>query len=204
MTRRECLDQAHRARSRGKIQRAIGLYEQALSSHPEDYETRARLAPLLVKARRTGDAWGNFAGAIEGYAGAGFHSKALSVAIQSMEQLPHRPESWTRVAQLYLEEGRREDAIDVLVRGRLQFRSEKSVSHALNVLHCLERIESSFPVRFDIASATALAGRKSEALIMLNRLQRAAKSRDERRLVHAALWRIRHNPVDLFRSVFGA
>lgn len=198
-SRRECLDEAHRARTRGKIGKAIQLYEQALLQNPEDYETHARIAPLLVKAKRPGDAWRNFARAIDGYDGAGFRTKALSVAVQSVEQLPARLECWERAAELYLEAERRPEAIDVLVRARFQFKGRKRVHSALKVLQRLHDLEPSFPVRFDLARTLARAGHEHEALLMLDRMAQEERCRDELRWVRGEMLRLRRSPGDLGR-----
>ncbi|MEL6547952.1 MAG: tetratricopeptide repeat protein, partial [Myxococcota bacterium] len=163
LSRRECLDRAHKARSQGKISKAIQLYEQVLARTPGDYEVHARIAPLLVKARRNTDASSNFARAIEGYEEAGFRTKAISVAVLSAEQLPKRLECWMRAAELYREDGRIEDAVDVLVQARLQFAGRRHARSALVVLEELFSIEPSFPVRFDRARTRALLGERREA-----------------------------------------
>ncbi len=198
-SRRECLDAAHKARTRGKIGQAIQLYEQALSQDPEDYETHARIAPLLVKAKRPGDAWRNFARAIDGFDGAGFRTKALSVAVQSVEQLPARLECWERAAELYLEEERTAEAIDVLVRARLQFKGKKNAQAALKVLRRLEGVEPSFAVRFDLARTLAMVGQRHDAMVLLDRLAQEERTRDELRLVRGQMARIRRSPGDFGR-----
>src|SRR5207248_1239826 len=77
--RGKTLAAAEKARSRGRVRKAVRCYLKVLEHDPADHVVRSKLAPLLAKVGRWDEARQNFDKAAAGYLDAGFAPKAIAV-----------------------------------------------------------------------------------------------------------------------------
>lgn len=117
MSRTELLAQADRARSRGRLKKAIAGYRQALALTPGDPSIHARLAPLLARRGARAEALESFAMAADGQFAAGFADRAISLRRQAAQAFPEEFPLWQELTRLYLKRDRRADAVVALLAG---------------------------------------------------------------------------------------
>lgn len=116
-TRSEIVADADRARTRGRVKRAVAGYRQALESDPSDPSVNVKLGPLLA---RLGDAEGGarcFRAAAKRHLDAGFVDRAAAVTLAATAVFPLDAGFRLEVARLNVARGRRQDAVAVLVEG---------------------------------------------------------------------------------------
>lgn len=197
------LETAAKARSRGNRKRAIAEYRRILKAQPEDHEVHGKLAPLLVENREPEAAWASYLAAGEGYFAKGFVDKAIAMFKLAVSQLPGQVEAWERVADLYLERGRRADALKALRDARFVYRGRAERPKALRVMRRVLDIEPDrFDAKLDVAWLLAKTGEREEAGAMLDGLLPETVGR-ERRQVRRALFFLRPTPASLWRWWLG-
>lgn len=116
-TRVEILADADRARSRGRVKKAVAGYRKALESDPSDPFVNAKLAPLLA---RMGDPEGGarcFRTAAKRHVDAGFTDRAAAVALAATNVFPLDAAFRLELSRLNVMRGRRQDAVQALVDG---------------------------------------------------------------------------------------
>jgi tetratricopeptide (TPR) repeat protein len=116
-TRVEILADADRARSKGRVKKAVAGYRKALESDPTDPFVNVKLAPLLV---RMGDSDGGarcFRTAAKKHLEAGFTDRAAAVALAATSVFPLDAGFRLELSRLNERRGRRQDAVQVLVDG---------------------------------------------------------------------------------------
>src|SRR3569832_1240659 len=151
-TRSEVIAKADRARSKGKLKKAVAGYRKALELEPRDSAVHMKLAPLLVRAKEPEAALQRFRAAAQGYLDKGFEDKALAVYTQAAETLQSQVSLWKQVAQMPLARGRRADAVRILLRGRLYLRHKTELADAIALLKEALTLEPTlFDPRLDLA-----------------------------------------------------
>lgn len=116
-TRVEILADADRARTRGRVKKAVAGYRKALESDPTDPFVNVKLAPLLA---RMGDSEGGarcFRTAAKKHLEAGFTDRAAAVALAATNVFPLDSGFRLELSRLNVLRGRRQDAVQVLVEG---------------------------------------------------------------------------------------
>lgn len=182
-TRSELVANADRARSRGRIKKAIKGYRKALELEPGDPMIHGKLAPLLARMQQPEAALKSFRAAAQGHMDRGFADKALAVYTQAADTLRYLPSLWQQVAKLNVERGRRADAVKALLRGRSHFRRKALRPGAITLLReALALDPDLFEPKLDLAQLLARQGQKSEALAMLEPLANTLKGRPLRRV----------------------
>ncbi len=125
-TRSEIVAEADRARSRGRVKKAIAGYRKALETDPSDPSVNLKLAPLLAKI---GDAEGGvrcFQVAAKKHLDAGFTDRAAAVNLTATTVFPLDESFCLEVARLNLLRGRKQDSVQVLLNGgRLQAKAKR-------------------------------------------------------------------------------
>ncbi|MET0401302.1 MAG: BTAD domain-containing putative transcriptional regulator [Cystobacter sp.] len=171
-TRSELVVAADRARSKGKLKRAIQGYRKALELEPKDPTLLGKLAPLLARTNETDAALKSFRDAAQLHLDKGFSDKALAVYTQAAETFPYQVALWQQVSKMHLDKGRRADAIRVLLRGRFALRRKQERPEAIILLKEAMGLEPSlFEPRLDLARLLARQKQPTEALALLEPMQ---------------------------------
>jgi len=204
MTRAETIAAADQARARGRVKRAVSLYEAALREKPDDPTVNARVAPLLA---RVGDAEGGaraYRRAVEAHLKAGFLDRAAGVVAAAAGTFPIDAGFRLEGARINLERGRRQDAVNGLVDGGRALRSARRLEAATSLLRRALEIEP-LHVEASLALAPVLAatGAREEATALLARVERNARGRALSRVRWAA-FRLRPTPAALWRWMAAA
>ncbi len=125
-TRSEIIAAADRARTRGKLRKAVEAYQAALKADPTDPSVNVKLGPLLA---RLGDAEGGarcFRVAAKRHLDAGFVDRAAGVTLTATGVFPLDPGFRAELARLNVARGRKQDAVATLLEGgRAQARARR-------------------------------------------------------------------------------
>ena len=121
--RSRLLDQATKARRKGKRAKSLELYRQVLAKEPDNPDILRRVGALLAETKQPAEAWKVYRKATEGLERRGFTEQAVGVLRDASKSLPHEPEIWCGLADLELKRGRKVDAHGALLEGRGHFRS---------------------------------------------------------------------------------
>jgi tetratricopeptide (TPR) repeat protein len=192
-TRSEVIAEADRARSKGKLKKAVAGYRKALELEPQDSAVHVKLAPLLARSNEPEAALKSFRAAAQGYLDKGFEDKALAVYTQAAETLQGQVSLWQQVAQMNLARGRRADAVRVLLRGRFYLRHKTERADAITLLKEALALEPSlFDPRLDLARLLASQGRTAEAIGLLEPMVKELKGAQLRQ-VRWTMWRVSPN-----------
>jgi Tfp pilus assembly protein PilF len=116
-TRSDILAAADRARTRGRVRRAVAGYQLALQSDPTDPSVNVKLGPLLA---RLGDAEGGarcFRTAAKRHLDAGFTDRAAGVTLAATVVFPLDAGFRLELARLNQLRGRKQDAVAALLDG---------------------------------------------------------------------------------------
>jgi tetratricopeptide (TPR) repeat protein len=190
-TRSEIITAADKARSKGRLKKAIAGYRKALELEPKDPIVHGKLAPLLARAKQPEAALKSFQAAAQGHLDKGFADKALAVYTQAADTLPYQVRLWQQVAQLNLSKGRRADAVKMLLRGRRHFSRKNERRDAITLLEeALALDPSLFEAKLDLALLLARERYQSKALALLNPMLPEAKSRRQLRQLRWTLVRV--------------
>src|SRR2546428_5739393 len=123
--RGKTLAAAEKARSRGRVRKAVRCYLKVLEHDPADHVVRSKVAPLLARAGRWDESRQNFDKAAAGYLDAGFTPKAIAVWTVAAQTFPEQVEYWERIANEQVKSGKRQDAVLVLLQGRSMLRNKR-------------------------------------------------------------------------------
>lgn len=125
-THSEIVAAADRARTRGRVKKAIAGYREALGRDPTDPALNVKLAPLLA---RTGDAAGGvscFRVAAKHHLEKGFTDRAAAVNLTASGVFPLDAGFRLELARLNVARGRKLDAVGALLDGaRAQSRARR-------------------------------------------------------------------------------
>ena len=202
--RTELLAQADRARSRGRLERAIGLYRQALELAPRDLVIHGKLAPLLARRGARAEALESFALAADGQLKAGFVDRAVSLRRQAAEAYPGEFPLWQELTRLYLLRERRADAVAALLAGgQVLLGSSSREVGLLVVRRALELDPQHVEATLLLARLLARCGRKAEALPLLDALDGRVGGATRRRARRLA-FRLSPTPRRLWRWLRGS
>lgn len=196
--RRKLLDEAERARLRGKRKKAIAGYRKILDQEPNDAVIHGKLAPLLAQSNQREEALRSFHTAATAYSVQGFEEKALSMFLQAAEINPHDPELWLKVAEGHAKRQRKADAVAALMVGAGHSRkTQPSVAIAL-----LERAVGYDGLHLDatvsLAKLLGKDGRKADGLRLLHTLSTQLGGKAQRK-IRAAQLSLSFTPRNLFR-----
>jgi tetratricopeptide (TPR) repeat protein len=167
-SRSELIVAADRARSKGKLKRAIVGYRKALELEPKDPAVLGKLAPLLARTNDAEASLKSFRDAAQVHLDKGFTDKALAVYTQAAETFPAQVGLWQQVSRMHLEKGRQADAVRVLLRGRFSLRRKHERPEAIILLKEALRLEPTlFAPRLDLARLLARQKQSAAALALL-------------------------------------
>jgi tetratricopeptide (TPR) repeat protein len=200
--RRKLLSQANQARNRGRVKKAIRLYQRVLEVEPGDIEVHRKIAPLLARSRQSAAALASFHRAMTGLMRQGFEDKALAVCHETTRYFPQRIDVWEAIASLELRRRRVPDAVKALRNGRKRCRGRKGRAEALRLLRRAHEIApNDVDVATDLARLLARSGGRAEARKLLASMSRRTPGRALRRIRWAQL-RIDPTPGHLLGVLF--
>jgi tetratricopeptide (TPR) repeat protein len=187
--RAKTLAAADRARSRGRVRKAVRCYLKVLEHAPEDHAVRSKVAPLLGRLGRWEEARLNFDKAAAGYLDAGFVPKAIAVWTVAAQTFPEQVEYWERIANQQVMLGKRADAVLILLQGRAMLNKKRQRPLAALLLRqVLELQPGHIEASLDLAEILRQDGLRDEAKRLLNSLLvRVGKGRMRRRVRFAQL-----------------
>lgn len=150
--RKSCLEAAAKAQERGRLKKAVSHYRQALEADPDDHFVHAKVAPLLAQMKKFEEAWESFKAAASNHFAAGFGNKAIGIYSQAARFMPRNPEVWEAMANVYVQQGRRADAVATLYKGHGFFTHGPDKDRAVVMLRKAFALEPwNFGVTFDLA-----------------------------------------------------
>jgi tetratricopeptide (TPR) repeat protein len=203
--RTRLLDEANRARARGRHRRAIGLLRHVLEIDPDDADVAVRLAELLAADGQRFEAWSLFRGAGKAMLRERRPVQSLAIFRESTRCLPFEFEAWRITAELERKLGREEDAELTLREARRQFRSRFDHAQAIELLRMVRSISPwDHEVVLDLARLYAQTDQSSRALRLLEALAVRAEG-VKLRAVRFAQWQISHSFIHMrlwLRTVF--
>jgi tetratricopeptide (TPR) repeat protein len=190
--RGKTLAAAEKARSRGRVRKAVRCYLKVLEHDPADHVVRSKLAPLLAKVGRWDEARQNFDKAAAGYLDAGFAPKAIAVWTVAAQTFPEQVDYWERIANEQVKRGKRQDAVLALLQGRSMLRKRRQRPFAVLLLRQVLELEPGHvDATIDLADLLRRDGIRDEAKRLLaGLLVRIGKVRNLRRRVRFAQFRV--------------
>jgi tetratricopeptide (TPR) repeat protein len=186
--RESCLEAAAKAQASGRLKKAVDHYMKALEADPEDLLVHARMAPLLARMKKFEESWESFRIAASRHFASGFGNKAIGIYSQAARFMPRNPEVWEAMAHVYVQQGRRADAVATLYKGHGFFAHGPERDRAVAMLRKAFALD---PWNFAVTIELAKLVKKQdpvEALGLLEGLSGRAEGRDLRK-VHSAMFR---------------
>ena len=186
--RGKTLAAAEKARSRGRVRKAVRCYLKVLEHAPEDHVVRSKVAPLLARVGRWEEARLNFDKAATGYVDQGFVPKAIAVWTVAAQTFPEQVDYWERIANEQAKRGKRQDAVLALLQGRSMLRKKRQRPLATLLLRQVLELEPGHvDATLDLADLLRRDGTRDEAKRLLaGLLVRIGKVRSLRRRVRFA------------------
>lgn len=186
--RGKTLAAAEKARSRGRVRKAVRCYLKVLEHAPGDHVVRSKVAPLLARVGRWEEARLNFDKAAGGYLEAGFVPKAIAVWTVAAQTFPEQVDYWERIANEQVKRGKRQDAVLALLQGRSMLRKKRQRPLATLLLRQVLELEPGHvDATLDLADLLRRDGTRDEAKRLLSGLLvRIGKVRSLRRRVRFA------------------
>jgi tetratricopeptide (TPR) repeat protein len=167
--RRHLFTEANRARSKGRVQRAITLFRELLCEDPGDLDVLLRLAPLLACEGERFEAWSLYRQACKALLAAGRHEACLAAFREANRVLPYEFEAWRLTAELERKLGRERAAFETLLEGRRQFRTRFVRAQAIALLKLAREIHAwDHAVVMDLAHLYVQTGQTAHALQLLD------------------------------------
>jgi tetratricopeptide (TPR) repeat protein len=199
LDRRQILDEADRARSKGRTGKALKRYRQLLDMDPNDATIHAKIAPLLARRHQLGDAQKSFAYAAADLVSKGFFDRALGLYREAVRWIPRDAAMWESMGELHARRGRRADAIDALLSGATQLDRRRDRPFAIRLLRrALQLDHGHIEATLALAGQVSRDGNRAEALALLESLVPRVAGRALRR-VRGALLRLSFTPRNLWR-----
>jgi tetratricopeptide (TPR) repeat protein len=182
--RRRIMQDAARAREKGKSKKALALYRRVLEFEPENTDLHRKVAPLFAQTRQTAEARSSYLRAVAALVREGFTEQATGLYREALNYMPRDAEMWSAMADLQLKRGQRPDAIQTLLRGRHRLRRREDRAHAIRLLLRAHEIQPfRFDVTFDLAGLLAKApGGRRRAFELLDGLAARVRGRHLRRV----------------------
>jgi tetratricopeptide (TPR) repeat protein len=186
--RSRVLEEAARARSRGRRSRAIRLYRWALAMEPRNAELHAKLAPLLAETGHHFESWVSFRAVAKACLRNGLADKALAVYKEAALYLPREYQVWPAIAALQRRRGNEREAVESLIEGSRHLRTRFERPQAIHLLRRAREIEPwHFVAVLELARLLARAEQRDEARILLHGLAAGADAAQLKRVRAAQL-----------------
>jgi tetratricopeptide (TPR) repeat protein len=189
--RNTALAVAEKAKARGSVRKAVRWFRKVIDHDPQDFQTRAKIAPLLARLRRRDEAKTHFDVAAAGFLTQGFAPKAIAVWTVAAHTFPEHVEYWERIANEQVRLGKRQDAVLSLMEGRAQLRKKRQRPLAQLLLRQVLALEGTHLVAtLDLADLLRRDGVREEARRLLAVVLGVAAGPSQRRRVRLAQFRL--------------
>lgn len=173
------LERAQAAQRRGAWRRAIAVYEEVLSEHPDRADVRLKLADLYARHHRHDAAYGHYQRTADHYLKLGYKERAVAVFLVAARRVPSQPESYRRAAELELERGHRQNGARFLRESARVLRRLRRDEDAVTLLRQAFSLEPfSIETSLQLSESLRRTGRRQEARSLIVRL--AFEKRDVR------------------------
>lgn len=177
------LEQASRARSRHQWRRAIALYRLVLAVERNSIEIHERLAPLLAETGQDFDAWNSYRAIAHAALREGREDRAIAVFREATRAVPREIQTWQGLARLLVRQSEHEDAIEALLEGSRQFRTQWNRPLAIHLLRRARAIDPwHFETVLELARHLGRADQYAEARMLLDGLAERSHDRHLRRV----------------------
>lgn len=188
--RKRLLDEAERARGKGRDRQAIALYRRVLAAEPRNIELNYRVAPLLAKTGQAFDAWRCFQQVASSLSNGGQRAKALAVYQEAARHVPREFDTWMAVARLQLRLGEKSAARESLLEGRQYMNRRRDRPQAIALLRTALDLEAWHPdTVIDLATLLEASRQGEEARWLLEQLSQRARGRELAR-IRGYQWRM--------------
>lgn len=186
-SRSQIVEEADRARSRGRVRKAAAGYRAALQSDPTDPSVNVKLGPLLAKL---GDADGGarcFRTAAKRHLEAGFIDRAAAVTLTATGVFPLDSGFRLELADLNVKRGRKQDAVATLLDGgKAQARARRPDLAVKLLGKALELEPYHLETSLALVPVLSGAGHADSARELLERLEKRYRGPALRRVRWAA------------------
>jgi tetratricopeptide (TPR) repeat protein len=197
--RRRILEDAAKARVKGKRRKAIKLYRWVLAVERSNADLHAKLAPLLAETGQEFDAWSSFRTAAQAALREGRDDKALGLYRDATQHLPQEIQAWQGLARLLARRGEQAEAIETLLEGSRQFRAQWARPHAISLLRRARTVDPwHFETVLELSGHLARADQPEEARLLLDGLAQRC-SGETLRKIRAAQLRVERTPAAILR-----
>jgi tetratricopeptide (TPR) repeat protein len=197
--RRRLLEEAAKARVKGKRRKAIKLYRWVLAVERSNAELHAKLAPLLAETGQDFDAWGSYRMAAQAALREGRDDKALGLYREATHHLPQEVQAWQGLARLLARRGEQAEALETLLEGSRQFRAQWGRPHAISLLRRARSVDPwHFETVLELATHLTRTDQLEEARLLLDGLAERATGEMLRKVRRAQL-RVDRSPATLWR-----
>ena len=188
--RKRMLERAESLRSGRRWRRALTLYRQLLAAEPRNAELHGRAAPLMARAGLAAEAWESFSLAAEAFKERDEAAKRLKIYERAAQVLPKNFSACRALARAQRANNDEAAALATLLRGAERLKGRRSRSEAILLLREAAQIApKETSVVLALSKSLARAGRGSEALFLLDRIEGKVRGHDLAR-VRAQIWRI--------------
>jgi tetratricopeptide (TPR) repeat protein len=202
--RSRLLEQAQRARRRGRRKRAITLYQRVLAVDPNDPTVLRKIAPLLARSKRFQEAWDSYQRVAAQLKRQGFVDQAIGVYREASASLWRERKLWLALADLEVERGRAPDAVGALLDGARRLRKRRTRADALALLVRAREIQpTAFEPNFELSGLLLRSGYRDKARRILLDLVPRVRGRNLRRL-RARLFRLSPSPINAWHWLTAA
>ncbi len=128
------MQDAARAREKGKRKKALSLYRRVLEFEPENADLHRKVAPLFAQTKQQSEARSSYMRAVSAMIREGFAEQATGLYREALNYMPRDVELWAALADLQVKRRQRPDAVKTLLDGRRRFRRREDRPHAIRLL----------------------------------------------------------------------
>jgi tetratricopeptide (TPR) repeat protein len=154
--RHRIMQDAARARGKGKSKKALSLYRRVLEFEPENPDLHRKVAPLFAQTKQPSAAKSSYMRAVSALTREGFAEQATGLYREALNYMPRDVEMWAALADLQVKRNQRPDAIKTLLEGRRRFRRRDDRHHAIRLLlRACEVQPHHFEATFELAGLLA-------------------------------------------------
>ena len=158
------LESAQKFLAKGQLPKAIGEYQKLIEAFPKDFRNRQKLAELLTREKRHGEARPHYQAVARNFTETGFYLKAIAIYKQMQKAEPERSEFYLCLAELYAKQGLIGNALNEYRTLLAYHDRHRQSAEALGVLHKMVALDpGNAGVRGQLIEKLAAQGGQGEA-----------------------------------------
>jgi thioredoxin-like negative regulator of GroEL len=188
--RNRIMQNAARAREKGKSKKALSLYRRVLEIEPENSDLHRKVAPLFAQTKQLSEAKSSYMRAVSALVREGFAEQATGLYREALNYMPRDVDLWAALADLQIKRRQQPDAVKTLLDGRRHFRGRQNRPHAIRLLLRACEVEPHhFDATVDLAGLLAKSpGGRRRAFDLLERLAARTRGGRLRRIRGRQFW----------------